>query len=216
MSESEDAAAAAASLFTCELCGYSNDRKYNYERHLKSAGHLKRAANPEGTSYTCEACEFTTNNKSNWNAHQRTKKHLAAIRSATSTALPANPWELGHTITRLKKQIKEEEAMQYKEKEKQAKHTTLLQQLHTKLQTAQQQLRQCVEEEERTLSAMLSKKMTLKDVQQRCEMAYEDKKGDPEASHHTITTAQFRLSFINKKVKDSEQEIDDECPDDDL
>lgn len=72
------------SKFTCQTCDYSTDYKSNFNRHMKSARHLKKSGNAAvvqvkkvvKAAFTCDACNYSTTYKSNYTRHLKSARHL--------------------------------------------------------------------------------------------------------------------------------------------
>ena len=62
--------------FHCEICDYTANNNYNFERHLTTKKHKKAKKDDNTNEYHCESCDYTTSDFSNFQKHLATKKHL--------------------------------------------------------------------------------------------------------------------------------------------
>ena len=69
--------------YFCDKCQYGTNTKFNFQRHLKSNGHLglpRQSICRELVRYHCPLCSFHTRFRGDWNCHVETQKHKDAVK----------------------------------------------------------------------------------------------------------------------------------------
>jgi hypothetical protein len=85
--------------FTCDICDYETEIKSNYNRHLKSVKHAKKAGEiPQKKVYKCthDGCDYETTDCSNFRKHQEVHNNRSKVPRG----------ELQGKITQLKGKLK--------------------------------------------------------------------------------------------------------------
>lgn len=73
--------------FSCEICMYKCDNKFNYNKHLSTPKHLKLKSEIEKTQqYTCTNCNNTYKHKPSLYKHKRTCAVAPASAAVSPTA----------------------------------------------------------------------------------------------------------------------------------
>ena len=61
-------------LYICKVCSFQNRNKFNYDKHLLTAKHIKLLSSIK-YNYNCDICNFHTNKKYNYDMHIFSMKH---------------------------------------------------------------------------------------------------------------------------------------------
>ena len=73
--------------FSCEMCMYKCDNKFNYNKHLSTPKHLKLKSEIEKTQqYTCNNCNNSYKHKPSLYKHKRTCTAVPATSAVSPTA----------------------------------------------------------------------------------------------------------------------------------
>ena len=95
-------------IYKCDVCVYETIAKYNYNRHLVSARHLKKSSpitpivrhsNTVNSEYRCPACNYTAINNRGWNKHVRTVKHCQMMMDCAKAAMGSDTQVTNHPIS---------------------------------------------------------------------------------------------------------------------
>lgn len=63
-------------MFSCQLCDYQSEHKYDLQRHLQSKRHKETSPKEEVVfTYSCEECNYNTNIKQDYERHCKTQRH---------------------------------------------------------------------------------------------------------------------------------------------
>ena len=75
--------------YECDICNYTCSRLFDYNRHLRTARHLKKRENQENSDkpndeiLSCIACNYVCKYKSEYDRHMISEKHIAKVNSNT-------------------------------------------------------------------------------------------------------------------------------------
>jgi len=63
--------------YSCEICDYKTDDKFNYDKHILTPKHENlQKLQEKNSQFSCTACNFITNNRTNYSKHILTAKHM--------------------------------------------------------------------------------------------------------------------------------------------
>ena len=99
--------------FSCEICMYKCDNKFNYNKHLSTPKHLKLKSEIEKTQqYTCTNCNNTYKHKPSLYKHKRTCTAVPATSAVTSATSSTTSYTANELVNVVTDYVKNSEKMQ--------------------------------------------------------------------------------------------------------